>query len=96
MITHITEISYLSHPLGQKMKKKTINEFLQRENHPFSLVAGGSVNPCEIDSVSICGNNPLLADSHTVCISAQVLNNLSRISKRLFGINHKVFPRGTL
>jgi hypothetical protein len=75
---------------GKHMEKKSPQEFLRGYGHQLLFVAMRIIFPPKCDFAICESHDPVVGDSHAMCVARQIVQDMIRPSERRFRINHPV------
>src|SRR5262249_17356952 len=93
VVGHHAEVTDADESLRQDVKQESPNELFGGEGHRSHLVAAGIISPTECDVVAIKGGEPVVGDSDTVSIAAEVTDDLVGPAEGGLGINNPILTK---
>ena len=85
-------VANFSKARGQDMQKETPNKLFGIQRHEFELVSVGIVTPAKSNFPIFQGQDPVVRNSHTVGITAQIRDYFSRTVKGRFAVDQPFLP----
>jgi hypothetical protein len=73
--------------MGQDVQEKASNKLLHIEGHPFLFVGVLGIAPAEDDFAVHKADQPMIGDSDTMRVGAQIIKDLTRAAEGRFGID---------
>ena len=86
----IAEVADANEASGQHVLAKAAQELGGGESHDALFIAVSIVFPSKAHAVTIEVKQALIADGHTVGITAEIAQHVARFTKSGLGINHPV------